>query len=229
MAVDDPAESESGSSWADRLHARAVRNPLLEIAMVGARVLLALAFIPSGLTKLTGHRFTVLTPDSPIGSFFDAFFQAETYYQFVGACQLLAALLLVVPRTATLGALIYLPIIANIFVITIALHFGLTAVITGLMLLGNLYLLLWDYDRWKVFLSAANERTQPRARHLARVTLGLGLAAVIGLVAVFGLQRAWLRNEGVHAWLFLLILSIGLGLVTLWLHLRSQRTLERHS
>lgn len=108
-----------------------------------------LGFLPSGLTKLLGHRFTLLSPETPIGYFFEALFQAGLYWNFIGACQLLAALLLLIPRTSTLGALVYFPIILNIFVVTVALHFTGTPVVTGLMLLGSVYLLCWDYDRLK--------------------------------------------------------------------------------
>jgi hypothetical protein len=55
----------------------------------------------------------------------------------------------VIPRTATLGALMFFPLIVNIFVITVSLHFQGTPIITGLMLLANIYLLCWDYDKLK--------------------------------------------------------------------------------
>lgn len=53
------------------------------------------------------------------------------------------------PRTATIGALVYFPLILNIFVITVSLHFRGTPFITGLMLLASIYLLCWDYDKLK--------------------------------------------------------------------------------
>lgn len=65
---------------------------------------------------------------------------------------LLAALLLVVPRTSFIGALAYFPLILNIFVITVSMHFQGTPFITGLMLLANIYLLCWDYDKLKYLL-----------------------------------------------------------------------------
>ena len=65
----------------------------------------------------------------------------------VGLMQVAAGVLLLIPGTALLGALLYLPIIVNIFVITVAMEFRGTWVIVGAMLLANLYLLAWDYDR----------------------------------------------------------------------------------
>lgn len=111
------------------------------------RLMLALAFTPSGLTNLFGNRFTILSPETPVGYFFDALYRSGFYWNFIGACQLLAAVLLLIPRTATLGALVYFPLILNIFVITISLHFTGTPVITGLMLVACIYLVCWDADK----------------------------------------------------------------------------------
>src|SRR5262245_30753286 len=113
----------------------------LQMFTVFTRILLAIGFTPSGLIKVLGNRFTILSPSTPIGYFFEALYQSGFYWNFLGSCQLLAAILLLIPRTATLGALIYFPIILNIFVITVSLHFSGTPVITGLMLLANIYLL----------------------------------------------------------------------------------------
>lgn len=133
----------------EALHLKIKTNKWLRRFTVLTRILLALGFTPSGLTKLLGNRFTLLGPDSPVGYFFDALYKSGFYWNFIGLGQLLAAMLLLIPRTATLGALIYFPIILNIFLITISMHFTGTPFITGLMLLGSLYLLCWDYDKLK--------------------------------------------------------------------------------
>ena len=78
-------------------------------------------------------------PESPIGYFFEALYQTGFYWRFIGMAQLVAALLLLIPRTATLGALVYFPIILNIYVITVSLHFQGTPYLTGLMLPGCIY------------------------------------------------------------------------------------------
>jgi uncharacterized membrane protein YphA (DoxX/SURF4 family) len=115
-------------------------------------VLLAVGFIPSGLTKVLGNRFTRLGLDSPVGFFFEALYRTGFYWRFLGLCQLAAAALLLVPRTATLGAVVYFALILNIFVITVSVGFVGTPFITGLMLLASVYLLCWDYDRLKRLL-----------------------------------------------------------------------------
>jgi uncharacterized membrane protein YphA (DoxX/SURF4 family) len=139
----------SGQSSLDRAHARVKGQRYLKIFTVLTRVLLALGFLPSGLTKVAGNRFTILGVDNPVGFFFEAMYRTGFYWRFLGLCQLAAAALLLIPRTATIGALVYFPLILNIFVITVSLHFNGTPFITGLMLLANLYLLCWDYDKLK--------------------------------------------------------------------------------
>ena len=117
------------------------------------RILLAIGFLPSGLKKALGQRFTLLGTDNPVGFFFEALYQSGVYWNFIGAAQLLAALLLVIPRTTTLGAIIYFPIILNIFIITVSMHFQETPFITGMMLLGSIYLLVWDFAKLKPVFS----------------------------------------------------------------------------
>ncbi len=118
----------------------------------GTRILLAIAFIPSGYTKVVGNRFTQIPIEDPIGFYFEAFYLTGWYYNFIGATQLVVALLLIIPKTTYLAALIYLPIIINIFCIVTSMHFTGTPIVTGFMLLGVLYLLFWDLDKTKILL-----------------------------------------------------------------------------
>lgn len=112
-----------------------------------ARILLAAAFVPSGLTKLLGNRFTILGTDDPIGFFFEALYQSGWYWNFIGLMQLSVALLLLIPKTTFLGALLYLPIVINILAIVTSMSFTGTPFVVGLMLLGNIYLLIWDVKK----------------------------------------------------------------------------------
>ncbi|MSR06616.1 MAG: hypothetical protein EXR93_06065 [Gemmatimonadetes bacterium] len=168
------------SASLERLHARVVRNPLLQVFTATTRGLLAMAFVPSGLTKVMGERFTSLGTDTSVGYFFDAMYQTGYYYRFLGASQVLAAILLLFPATATLGAVMYFPIILNIFIITVAVHFTGTPFITGLMMLGSIYLLCWDYDRLRHMLPGLSPAPlAPRAFGVAP-TVGLTLAVLMG-------------------------------------------------
>lgn len=119
----------------------------------GTRILLFIAFLPSGLKKVMGERFTLIPIENPIGFFFEALYRTGFYWNFLGIMQLIAGLLLLIPRTTFFGALLYLPIIINIFIIVSSMHFKGTPIVAGLMLLANIYLLFWDYDKLKRMLS----------------------------------------------------------------------------
>lgn len=137
--------------WMLRLH-RAVRaSPLLYRLAVGTRVLLACGFVPTGLVKLLGRPFAPGN-ESPIGLFFDTLYQTGGWWQMIGAAQVLAGVLVLVPRLRTLGAVLFLVIIANIVGITVALDFGGTEILAVQMLLATIFLLVWDYDRLRPML-----------------------------------------------------------------------------
>ena len=86
-------------------------------------------------------------PNSPITHAFSSFIHSELYWSFIGWSQLIAGILLVTQRFARFGIMIYLPIIANIFMLTYSYHFQGTDIVTGLMLLAALYLALWEGDK----------------------------------------------------------------------------------
>lgn len=130
-----------------RAHAWARRQPWLGRFTLMNRLLLAMAFIPTGLVKATGQRFTVLPVENPIGFFFEAMYQTGPFWYFIGFMQIAAGVFLLIPATATLGAVMFVPIIFSIVLVTHGVGFGLTAWITTCMLLSALYLVCWDADR----------------------------------------------------------------------------------
>jgi hypothetical protein len=197
----------------DRLHAWATAQPVLRVFTVTVRVL-ALAFVPSGLVKIIGEPFTTLPVSDPVGYFFAGFFSAHGYYRFVGVAQWVAAALLLIPRTATVGALLYLPIVVNIFAITVAIGpaFSGTRVVTGAMVTANIYLLCWDWDRWKHVLPPA---TLAKARHGDLITaLGMTIAAGVGVLGVTGAHLARLRHESFARPVAMVAVGALLGLTT---------------
>ncbi len=135
----------------EQLYYEAKENKWFRYFTVFCRIVLALGFIISGIVKIKGERFTALSANHPLGHYFDALHQTGYYYTFIGLGQAIAALLLLIPRTALLGAIIYFPIILNICVLAYATRFEGTR-ITTIMLLANLYLLFWDYEKLKYIL-----------------------------------------------------------------------------
>jgi hypothetical protein len=114
--------------------------------------MLALGFLISAIVKIQGERFASgLSVNNPMGHYLEALYHTEYYYTFIGIAQLLIALLLLIPRTAPLGALMYFPVILNICILTYAVRFEGTR-ITTFMLLASIFLLGWYYDRLKHLL-----------------------------------------------------------------------------
>ncbi len=173
----------------ENLYNECKSNQWLRYFAVFCRVALALGFIPSGIVKVTGERFTGLPFNHPLGHYFDALYLTGFYYTFIGVGQLTAALLLLIPRTALLGAILYFPMIFNICVLAYATRFEGTR-ITTLMVLANLYLLCWDYARLKYvlpFASSGDVGTTPnqkRSRKFPWVFFGGVVAVVTGVIVI---------------------------------------------
>lgn len=148
------------SSRLDELHVRVRSNKWFKYFALFNRLALAAGFIPSGLVKIMGERFTALTSVHPMGHFLFAFYQTGWYYTFVGVMQVTAAVLLLIPRTATLGAFIYFPIILNICILSLSVRFDGSLLTAPLMVLANLYLLCWDYHKWKLILPFNHHQAQ---------------------------------------------------------------------
>ena len=168
----------------DRLHAWLRTNPLAYRLVIGTRILLCAGFLPTGMVKLLGQPFTVMSTATPLGLFFHAMHQTGFYWRFLGATQVIASILLLIPRTAHLGGLLFFPIILNIFVITVSMEFKGTPVVTVLMLLASLLLVAWDYHRWRGLLTTTPSRvTVPEALPLSSFErIGYAMGAVFGLI-----------------------------------------------
>jgi uncharacterized membrane protein YphA (DoxX/SURF4 family) len=135
------------SNGLNRIHFQAKQKKSLRYFTVFTRIALAWGFLPSGFVKIMGERFTSLSVKHPMGNYLEALHRTGFYYTFIGVLQMTAAILLLIPRTATLGALIYFPIILNICILSLAVRFEGSFVTSPLMVLANLYLLCWDYDK----------------------------------------------------------------------------------
>ena len=144
------------------LRARATR--WIAVCVVNLRFLIGFAFVPSGLKKVLDQPFTDPQNTGRFHDFLDAFLATGWFYQFVGAMQLTAAVLLFTQRFATVGAMLALPILSAILAFCWSTQVYPTATVVTLMFLASLALVLWDYPKWKgVF--GADDRD-----HLHRVT-----------------------------------------------------------
>lgn len=156
------------------------------------RIALAASFVPAGLVKVMGERFAAGLPsNNPLGHYFDALYLTGYYYTFIGVVQIITAILLLIPRTAVLGALLYFPIILNICVLTYATRFNGIRLNT-MMLLASLFLLFWDYDRLKQILPFKKLETEtpvitkPLGNRLRVAFFGGSIAAIIFIIVGTG-------------------------------------------
>jgi hypothetical protein len=123
-------------------------QPLLYRFTLGLKILLAIAFIPTGVVKVIGLRFTSGLPeDSIIGSFFEILFQSNIYWKFLGLAQVVAGILILWKRTTALGAIIFLAIASNILFITISYDFGNTVFVAIGITLSAIWLLFWNWHK----------------------------------------------------------------------------------
>jgi len=129
----------------------------LQIIVIYTRYLLGGSFVFASLIKIKGQRFTTESgAGEPINSswhFFETMYQSGLYWKFIGLGQLIAGFLLMTQRYSKLGALVNLPIVANIFAITLSYYFAFTPLIVGLMLLANLGLIFWEWNELKIFIN----------------------------------------------------------------------------
>lgn len=145
----------------EEIYYEAKSDKWLKRFAVFCRIALAAGFIPAGFVKIMGERFAAGLPsNNPLGHYFDALHLTGYYYTFIGVVQIITAILLLIPRTSFLGALMYFPVIINICVLAYATRFDGTRLVT-MMVLASLFLLIWDYDRLKHILPFKQPQTDP--------------------------------------------------------------------
>ncbi|AEE54277.1 DoxX family protein [Haliscomenobacter hydrossis] len=149
------------SSALDQLHSKVKQNRWMRYFAIFNRIALAAGFLPAGWVKITGERFTDLHNDQPMGHYLEALHHTGYYYTFIGVLQVSAAVLLLIPRTALLGALLYFPIILNITILSFAVRFEGSLLTAPMMVLANLYLFCWDYDKLKFIFPFHRPTIQP--------------------------------------------------------------------
>lgn len=142
------------------------QNKWHRIFQLVCRILLAYAFLIAGMVKIMGERFASgLSVIHPMGSYLEALYHTGYYYTFIGVAQVLASILLLIPRTVLMGALLYFPIIVNIWILSFAVRFVGSYFTSPLMVLANLYILAWHYDKLQYILpfnSYSKEVSRPK-------------------------------------------------------------------
>lgn len=204
---------------------------LFQLFTIGLRYLIGSAFVFASIVKIEGQRFTAASGEnSSINSawhFFETMYRSGIYWNFIGWGQLIAGFLLMSQIFSTLGAVMFFPIIANVFFITISYSFAGTPFITFLMLLGNIYLLLWDWDKLKVIVysNPVNYAYKPNPfmEKKAWMYLGFFYFTITILMKKSGQFFATHSDLGINPALFMLgclIMFILVGISTLIVQIR---------
>lgn len=163
---------------------------------VFCRIVLAIGFLPSGMQKVLGYRFTALPVNHPMGNYLEALFHTGYYHNFLGIGQVLAAILLLIPRTALLGAVLYFPIILNITVLSFSVRFDGSLLSSPLMVLANFYLLCWDYDRLKlIFFPKHSAKPEVNNKFPFKFFIAVFTTCVIVVAIIVNLYELRPRNH----------------------------------
>lgn len=163
------------------------------------RVFLGFVFFTAGMAKLfAGHKFPGLI--GPVWLEDElARYNLGTYARFIAYSQVVIGFLLLTRRYATLGAVMLLPMIANILMVTISLGWRGTPYVNAVLLGMNLWLLWSERDK---FGPLTGKSLAPgafafgmvlvlAAPTLSRLNLPAGwAAAAAGLVIAFASGRA---------------------------------------
>ena len=173
------------STKIDQLHLEAKQNRWLHYFAIFNRIVLALGFIPAGMVKILGYRFADgLSVIHPMGHYLEALLFTGYYYTFIGVAQILAGVFLLIPRTVTLGAVIYFPIILNICILSFSVRFDGSLLTAPLMVLANLYLLCWNYDKIKYILPFKIKETSEPQNYSNRFPLKFFAGVIVSIFLV---------------------------------------------
>ena len=140
-------------------------NTIFNLAVIGIRIFLGFIFFTAGMGKLThGHYFPLTMFPMSLAKIL-APHGLSLWGEFVAWSQVLIGFLLMSQRFATVGAIMSLPLILNIFVITVSLGFMGTPYLNGFLIFLNLFLLAADYHKLKfLFMEDVSEFRHIRLR-----------------------------------------------------------------
>jgi uncharacterized membrane protein YphA (DoxX/SURF4 family) len=154
------------------------------------RFALAAAMLEYGMTKLIPTQFpppslqTLVTPvgDLTLSALLWTSIGASPAYEiFTGCIEVLGGVLLLVPRTTTLGALISFAAVTQVFVLNMTYDIGLKVVSFHLILLA-LFLLAPDFERFVDFFLRARVPAPPRPDRLFSTASANHIALVAQVV-----------------------------------------------
>lgn len=197
----------------DELHAAVTQRWWMQLFAAFTRCIIAVGFIPPSIPKILHQPFTRLPDSNPVGHYFNALLNTGYYYEFIGWSQLMASILLLIPRTSHLGALLFFPIIVNIAVLTNAVGFVGTWLITILMALAGTFMVAWEYDRLKpIIFFTRKDRTRRFKLQLLLIPTVFALGGILCGLLAWSLRLGNLPDY-FKSTLVLVVLGAAFGLV----------------
>lgn len=155
---------------------------MFRLAHIATRIFLGLIFFTSGMGKLTHGGFVGLIGPVWLEERLAAY-GLGLFAQFVAWSQVLIGLLLLSQRFALIGAVMLVPMLANIFVITVSLQWRGTPYVNAVLLAMNAFL-LWGYRHRLKLLFLDDDRVQIEVKRRAPQ---LDLIALTGIfIALLG-------------------------------------------
>ncbi|MCB0543011.1 MAG: hypothetical protein KDC70_05820 [Saprospiraceae bacterium] len=170
-------------------------------------IFLGLIFFTSGMAKLyAGHKFPGVIGPVWLADRLEEY-DLGLYARFIAASQISIGFSLLVPRFRTLGAIMLVPMIANILMVTISMKWQGTPYVLAFLLLLNAGLLIYDAPRLMHLITGKphpfKEAEPPRRwkghlawlAGLALVFCGIGVSysvlSLSYLLVVSGILLAW--------------------------------------
>ena len=170
---------------------------LFQLFTICIRYLLGIAFVWASIFKIFGIRFTPSSgenaPMHSIDHLLESLYQSGFYWKFIGWGQLIAGFLVMSQTFSTPGAVVYFPIILSIFILTTAFGASFFWMTTSLMLLANIYLLMWDWNKLKFIVTnnpgAFIDQSTPFSRKRIWTYIGLLLFVTIVVLRIMSAQQ----------------------------------------
>lgn len=148
------------------------------------RIVVGTVFIPSGLLKIQGKRFSCFCPEMYSGTFFTELHHTGFYWIFLGFCQLITAFLLFSQRYTVLASLMFFSICTNIFIFTLSVGLNDKSIIMLFMLIIACLLIAWDWQRIKLLFGISPQMISDDDR-VVPLKLQAASAILFVLVIIF--------------------------------------------
>jgi len=200
-----------------------------KLATIYLRYIIGFAFVFASIIKIRGERFTTIPVTEPIGFFFEAMYQSGFYWNFLGVSQFVAGALLMSQRFSTIGAAAFFSIIVNVFMITTSVNFGSgTPVITGLMLMGTIYLLVWDYKKYKILFQKDHNihldlTKEPEDRFMTDPVWTIAGVLFLMITIVSNVLASTYQSMTIQMTMAIILLVVGIGAFVITMVRRKQR------